>query len=214
MKTFIFILCCLFAAPFYAQNSLFEGLYAADYLLANKAEIGLSKQQENSIVATQNEQQQQFGSKKHQLDKEKEALQQMIASLPPSNAKLPGQFERVLTLESELKMLQFNNLLALKGQLSSQQIARLADKKQQEEQTKQQSSIVFRQDAGNKDATVQPLFIIKSGKNSSVIPSLDHIKPDDIDSIEVFKGERAIENYGQAGANGVVLITLKKGTKY
>lgn len=211
MKTIIFILCCLLAAPFYAQNSLFEGLYAADYLLANKAEIGLSKQQENSIVATQNEHQQQFGSKKHQLDKEKEVLQQMIASLPPSNAKLPGQFERVLTLESELKMLQFNNLLALKGQLSSQQIAVLQTKNPADSK---KSALVIQQETDSQDASRQPLYIVKWGKNSSVVPELSSIQPDDIESVSVFKGGTAIALYGQAAANGAVVIELKKGAKF
>ncbi len=206
MKTFIFIFCCLLAAPFYGQNGLFEGLYAADYLLAKKVEIGLSKQQENSIVATQNEHQQQFSSKKTQLDKEKETLQQMIASLPPSNAKLREQFERVLSLESELKMLQFDNLLSLKGQLSSQQIATLQTKNPADSK---KSAVVIQQDAEN-----QPLYIIIRGKNATVVPEVSNIQPDDIESISVFKGQTAIEKYGQAAANGAVEITLKKGAKF
>ncbi len=38
------------------------------------------------------------------------------------------------------------------------------------------------------------------------------VKPEDIESVNVLKGEAAIEKYGQEGANGVVEIFTKKGT--
>jgi len=44
------------------------------------------------------------------------------------------------------------------------------------------------------------------------IGELPQLKPDDIDRINVLKGEAAIEKYGQDGANGVVEIFTKSGS--
>jgi TonB-linked SusC/RagA family outer membrane protein len=74
-----------------------------------------------------------------------------------------------------------------------------------------------------------PLYIIdgvpiptgnefKSGLSSSVLPysdtnPLNAINPDNIQSIEVLKDADATAIYGSRGANGVVLVTTKQGTK-
>ena len=56
---------------------------------------------------------------------------------------------------------------------------------------------------------------IGTGINSSVLPGqpspLNSINPDQIESIEVLKDADATAIYGSRGANGVVLITTKKG---
>jgi TonB-linked SusC/RagA family outer membrane protein len=56
---------------------------------------------------------------------------------------------------------------------------------------------------------------IGSGQNATGFPSrlspLNSINPDQIDSIEVLKDADATAIYGSRGANGVVLITTKKG---
>ncbi len=76
------------------------------------------------------------------------------------------------------------------------------------------------------DANV-PLYIIdgvpvsatnefKSNQTTSILPyqdsnPLNAINPDDIESIEVLKDADATAIYGSRGANGVVLVTTKKG---
>ena len=42
---------------------------------------------------------------------------------------------------------------------------------------------------------------------------ISHLNPSDIESIEVLKDAASAAIYGARGANGVVLITTKKGTK-
>lgn len=42
---------------------------------------------------------------------------------------------------------------------------------------------------------------------------INHLNPSDIESIEVLKDAASAAIYGARGANGVVLITTKKGTK-
>ena len=69
-----------------------------------------------------------------------------------------------------------------------------------------------------------PLFVvdgtpISNGNFSSAYRGVDYgnlasdINPDDIETISVLKGPAATAIYGNRGANGVVLITTKKGTK-
>ena len=51
------------------------------------------------------------------------------------------------------------------------------------------------------------------GSNGTSVNALATINPDDIESIEVLKDASATAIYGSHGANGVVIITTKKGKK-
>ncbi|UUW11249.1 SusC/RagA family TonB-linked outer membrane protein [Flavobacterium plurextorum] len=76
-----------------------------------------------------------------------------------------------------------------------------------------------------RSAANAPLYIIDgvpyssspigSGQTSSIFPTstspLNSINPDNIESIEVLKDADATSIYGSRGANGVILITTKKG---
>jgi len=51
-----------------------------------------------------------------------------------------------------------------------------------------------------------PIFIL-DGKE---VPNIDDISPENIEKIDVLKGESAIELYGEKGKDGVVVITSKQ----
>lgn len=53
----------------------------------------------------------------------------------------------------------------------------------------------------------QPIYFINGERASE--SSIENINPQDISSMNVLKGEAAIEKYGEAGKNGVIEITLK-----
>ncbi|RIW18684.1 periplasmic heavy metal sensor [Algoriphagus lacus] len=55
-----------------------------------------------------------------------------------------------------------------------------------------------------------PAYYIKKDTQYMKVPSVSEIKPEDIESIEVWKGEKAIEKFGQNGKNGAIIITLKQ----
>lgn len=59
--------------------------------------------------------------------------------------------------------------------------------------------------------TEKPLFVV-NGEHTTY-DDLSHIKPNDIESIHVLKNEKAIDQFGEAGKNGVVVITLKNFVK-
>ncbi len=59
------------------------------------------------------------------------------------------------------------------------------------------------------DGDGEPLYYI-DGKKAKA-KSLKKMSPEDIESINVFKGDKAIEKYGKKAKNGVIEITTKKG---
>jgi len=81
--------------------------------------------------------------------------------------------------------------------------------------------------ANSINANNEPLYVIDGLpiNNSSVVPSstvvtesaprnpLNALNPNDIESVEILKDASATAIYGSRGANGVILITTKKGTK-
>ncbi|WP_143307652.1 SusC/RagA family TonB-linked outer membrane protein [Chitinophaga vietnamensis] len=67
------------------------------------------------------------------------------------------------------------------------------------------------------NTTNNPLYIIDGvalpvGSQTQSSNAIDFINPNDIESIEVLKDASATAIYGARGANGVVMITTKKGT--
>ena len=54
----------------------------------------------------------------------------------------------------------------------------------------------------------QPLMIV-DGKEVEG-GSLEDINPDDIETVNVYKGDKAIEKYGEKAKDGVVVIKTKK----
>ena len=59
-----------------------------------------------------------------------------------------------------------------------------------------------------KNANQSSPLIIIDGKESSV--SIQELDPEQIESIDIWKGEAATSLYGEKGKNGVILITTKK----
>ncbi len=57
--------------------------------------------------------------------------------------------------------------------------------------------------------SIAPLVVI-DGQIRKEKNLMNSLHPDSIESINVLKGESALENYGEEGKNGVIEITLKK----
>jgi TonB-dependent SusC/RagA subfamily outer membrane receptor len=61
--------------------------------------------------------------------------------------------------------------------------------------------------APSRDGT--PLVIVDGHRIAGA--AMNAIDPNDIDSVEVFKGETAVATYGEAGKNGVIVIKTRRG---
>lgn len=56
-----------------------------------------------------------------------------------------------------------------------------------------------------------PAFRVKADGASGTLAAIAKIPPADIASVDVLKGDAATAKYGPDGANGVIIITTKKG---
>ena len=66
--------------------------------------------------------------------------------------------------------------------------------------------------------TAQPLLVVDGAifhfdDSKAFNNKLKDIKPDDIQSIDVLKGEKATAQFGEKGQNGVIIVTMKKSEK-
>lgn len=108
----------------------------------------------------------------------------------------------ILTEKSEGK----NQALAMVNQLQGD-VKGIVITKQENGKKPAVTNIQIRKDttklAGN------PLFIV-DGKEAK---SIQNINPNDIENVNVLKGESATKIYGEKGKNGVVIVTLKGGKK-
>ena len=59
------------------------------------------------------------------------------------------------------------------------------------------------------NASSDPLYVV----DGVVMENFDLVNPNDIESIEVLKDASAAAIYGARGANGVILVTTKRGNK-
>lgn len=57
-------------------------------------------------------------------------------------------------------------------------------------------------------ATNDPLYVVDG---IPIVVALSELSPSDIESVEVLKDASATAIYGSRGANGVILVTTKKG---
>ena len=60
---------------------------------------------------------------------------------------------------------------------------------------------------GEEDTDTKPLILV----DGEEVPEIKSLKPDEIASISVLKGGKAMDFYASRGKNGVILITTKKG---
>ena len=59
---------------------------------------------------------------------------------------------------------------------------------------------------------VDGVILVASGLANSSSP-IDYINPNDIASVEVLKDASATAIYGARGANGVIMVTTKRGSQ-
>ena len=71
------------------------------------------------------------------------------------------------------------------------------------------SKVIFSDKTGGLKLKEEPLWIIDGVEIKREGDKID-VKPEDIESMEILKGESAIKSYGEKGKNGVILIKTKK----
>ena len=74
---------------------------------------------------------------------------------------------------------------------------------------KSETKVVFSGKMSGLKLNEEPLWIIDGVEIKREGDKID-VKPEDIESMEILKGESAIKSYGEKGKNGVILIKTKK----
>lgn len=104
--------------------------------------------------------------------------------------------------EEDLAQPTFNALQSLKGKIPGVQI--FTNSGAPTGRTR-----VFIRGIGTINASSEPLYVV----DGVVADNIDTMNPNDIESIEVLKDASAAAIYGSRGANGVVLVTTKRGAQ-
>ncbi len=138
-----------------------------------------------------------------------------------SERERTGSIEKVSAVDIEKQPIS-NPLAALQGRMAGVQIQQTSGLPGANFNIRIRGRNSIRSDAN------EPLYIVDGvpfastsigeGQASVVLPGgpispLNNINPSDIESIEVLKDADATAIYGSRGANGVVLITTKKGVR-
>ncbi len=216
MKKSIFLLVLLCISPWLTAQDVFQqSLFAADFILKHKETISLSTRQEGRIQTIHNENQSLFTSKRTELNQATERLRVLLNEESTNTSGVNTQMDKVLSLENELKKMQLHTLLALRNELNRNQVDGLKSLRQGENAAGivaiQGKEMVFIRSEGTASENAPAYYIEHQGKMHK-IKNIESIQPTEIQSISVLKGEAAIEQFGNEGRNGVIVITLKNAT--
>jgi TonB-dependent SusC/RagA subfamily outer membrane receptor len=218
MKKLLLMAMVAIAHTTLAQDIL-QKLYSPDLVMKYREEVGLSTEQVKKIRKIYNGDLAAYNDKRWELDAAMVKLEQLISQSTVDAKAADAQLDKSLALENEIKKMKLAMLLKVKNMLTPEQQARL-DKHKDEPvnegiftaQLADKRRMVFRVKPGL-EPSEKPLYIVedKEGKEQRMEDDkLNDVDPADIESIEVLKGESAIKIYGKRGANGVIVIKVKK----
>jgi hypothetical protein len=219
MKFVFSLLLLAFGLGLSAQDVFKTELFSTDLVMKYRNDIELSDEQADKIKKVHSGQIEAFNNAKWDLDGALNKLNKQLAETSVNEADAIAQMDKVLQLEESLKRMRLSLMVKVKNMLTANQQELLKSLRSDDDLSKPTFNIsainghprmVLKVD-GDQDKGVQPLFVIidKNGKESFVT-GINHILPDNIESVNVFKGNSAITRYGKDGKNGVVVVTLKK----
>lgn len=195
-----------------AQDTFQEFLFPADFILTHKEAIRLNARQENRIKSIHNENLVTFSQKRKAVNQATEQLNLLLQAESLDQSQIGAQIDKVLSLENELKKLQLQNLLSIRNELSNNQVAQLKTLRKEEKASSLnvQTDQVISIRSENPNSERSPAYFIDRKGTYELLTDISTIEPKDIASITVLKGDQAIERFGSAGNNGVIIITLKE----
>ncbi len=216
MKTFRILLIFLFlSSSLMAQEIFKDHLYSPDLIFKYKEKISLTDDQAKQIKEIYNSSVMSYNEFKWDLDAKMVALEELMSAPNVDVDVAEKKLEELLILENEIKRMRLATMLKIKNILTREQQDYLNEHKT--ESTKGYEII----SSVNQDPRVivkvngkvaddgQPLYIIKNEYEEKVVSNLKAYDPNQIESIEVLKGEKATAVYGEKGKNGVIIIQLK-----
>ena len=139
------------------------------------------------------------------------ATRDMPPPPPPAGAPAPPT-PPVLTLHgsgSDVKLIYLDSTtVEFKGQSGGKEIVFRAEKVNNNDLGSGKKSNVILSPSASTSPKVKPLIVIDGVITSEI--NLNDLNPNNIQSMNVLKGEKATTKYAEKGANGVIEITTKK----
>lgn len=219
MKYLFSLLFLTFSLSLSAQDVFKKELFSTDLVMKYRSEINLSDAQADQIKKAHSGQIESFNNAKWDLDNALHKLDKQLAATNVNEKEALAQMEKVLQLEEKLKRMRLSLMIKIKNVLSADQQATLKTLRTDADMNKPTFHISSINDHprmvlkidGDKEGGAQPLYVLFNKKGEkSIISSIEKIKPNDIESVNVLKGEAAVTVYGAKGKNGVVVIKMKQ----
>lgn len=129
IKRSLFLLFFLTVSLANAQDMFQEYLYSADIVMKNRDKISLSDAQADKIKKIHSTNAADFSTLKWDLDAETAKLKKLLAQTKPDPTAVSKQMDLVLNLENKLKKKQLSTLIAIKNELTENQINDLSKTK-------------------------------------------------------------------------------------
>ncbi|TRX60611.1 hypothetical protein FNH22_06060 [Fulvivirga sp. M361] len=216
MKKLLIIILIAGSINGWAQDALQRELFSADVVLKYRSELGLSKQQVDNVKKIHGDQIGEFNSLKWDLDAELVALNKQLKPAQVDERSSLSQMLVIMELESKLKQMKLSTLIKIKNELTEPQQEKLKALRTDKDikglnvitPINENPRVMLKVDGTMGENN--PLYILRNRNGDRKIPSIDGINTSDIQSVNVLKGEKAKESYGEEGKNGVVIIEMKQ----
>lgn len=209
MKQVLTITLAFFSLVAFAQTGQQEITnYSAERVMKYRSKIDLKRDQVDFIRGLYNQNTSEFNNLKWDLDEANLQLSGLLKE-PKVDSEVAMQLmEKVMALESEIKKKRLAVYLSIKNKLTKEQQQLLSeiDGTEQVYIIDPKVEVKIKNSGNSKE---EPIFIVIDGDEKKRIKKIKQVNPNEIESIEVLKGNAAIVEYGKDGKNGVVIVKLK-----
>ena len=238
MKNLLLLFFFLSAGIVKGQDLFQKNLYSADKVMKMREELDLTDAQVANIKKAYSKNAGEFSTLKWDLDEETEKLKSLIDQSKIDQTAVQKQMDDLVAIKNELsseqqELLQKNNIYIIRGVGQVNGARGASSIKGSNVVTGYKASpgsvITWNDDkiasgtnayspkvsvmVAGADENKKPVFYIDTKDGMKEVKNLDNIDPSDIQSMEVFKGEKAIEKFGKKAENGAILIKLRNEPK-
>lgn len=218
MKYFLFFLFSVSLVTGHAQDVFQKELFSIEQIQKFKDEINLSDEQLKEIRAIYNGNIGVYNNLKWDLDAEYAKMKKELEKVDLDSETSMTQMEKVLAIETELKKQRLSTLISMRNQLNSAQQQKLKELIKDDgyfpsnivTPINENPRVSIKVDGSEKK---QPIYVVIDSSGEKEVSNIEDINPDDIESINVYKGSSAIDVFGIKGKNGVVELRLKGAPK-
>ncbi|UII28046.1 Spy/CpxP family protein refolding chaperone [Fulvivirga maritima] len=199
----------------FSQDVFQQELYSADLVMKYRNEIKLTDKQVTAIKKIHADHMANFNSLKWDMDAYQVSMKQMLEGSHVDSEKSIDMLEKMLVLEKDAKKIRLSMLIEIKNQLTAAQQKELNKYKEADGQLSynfitpinENPRVVLKIDQVQADSG--PKYYIKTASGLKEVDSVKDLNPADIKSLNVYKGETAVEKFGETAANGVIVVELK-----